>query len=123
MWVRGNVAIMSALLVTLAAISLADNVASPGAGRVAVGAVAGGRDHWPSGFSIAMAGGGIQGGRVLGETDPDGKEEPKNPIKVADLHSTVFECLGIDHKKINQTPIGRTVKFSEGDPVRALLDA
>jgi hypothetical protein len=70
-----------------------------------------------------LAGGGIRGGRVLGETDPDGKEEPKNPIKVADLHSTVLECLGIDHKKINQTPIGRTVKFSEGDPVRALLDA
>lgn len=83
----------------------------------------GGRDHWPSGFSIALAGGGIRGGRILGETDPDGKEEPKNPIKVSDLHSTVFECLGIDHKKINQTPIGRTVKFSEGDPVRALLDA
>ena len=38
MWVRGNMPIMSALLVTLAAISLADNVASPGAGRVAVGA-------------------------------------------------------------------------------------
>ncbi|MEI6324659.1 MAG: DUF1501 domain-containing protein [Gemmataceae bacterium] len=83
----------------------------------------GGRDHWPSGFSIALAGGGIQGGRIIGETDPEGKDEPKKQVKVADLHSTVFEALGIDHKKVNQTPIGRTVKFSEGDPVRALLDA
>jgi hypothetical protein len=84
---------------------------------------AGGRDHWPSGFSIALAGGGIHGGRVIGETDPEGKAEVKNPVRVPDLHATVFDALGIDYDKLNQTPIGRTVKFSEGKPVRELLDA
>lgn len=84
---------------------------------------AGGRDHWPSGFSIALAGGGIHGGRVIGETDPEGKAEVKNPVRVPELHATVFEAMGIDYEKLNQTPIGRTVKFSEGKPVRGLLDA
>src|SRR5262249_9904555 len=36
----------------------------------------GGRDHWPNGFSLALAGGGIRGGTVLGETDPEGVKEP-----------------------------------------------
>lgn len=82
---------------------------------------AGGRDHWPNGFSIAMAGGGIRGGQVVGETDPEGKKEPANPVYVGGLFATVFTALGIDHQKINQTPIGRTVKFSEGMPVDKLL--
>lgn len=82
---------------------------------------AGGRDHWPSGFSLAMAGGGIRGGQVIGETDPEAKEEPTGQVHVANLFATVFTALGIDYQKVNQTPIGRTVKFSEGTPIDKLL--
>lgn len=82
---------------------------------------AAGRDHWPNGFSLALAGGGIKGGRVIGATDPEGKKEPTQQVHVGDLHATVFSALGIDYQKINQTPIGRTVKFSEGNPIEALL--
>ena len=39
----------------------------------------GGRDHWPHGFSVAIAGGGIQGGRIIGETSPTPARRPKNP--------------------------------------------
>ncbi len=38
--------------------------------------LAGGRDHWPSGFSLALAGGGIRGGHAIGETDPEGVKDP-----------------------------------------------
>jgi uncharacterized protein (DUF1501 family) len=82
----------------------------------------GGRDHWPVGFSVALAGGGIRGGHVLGATDPDGKKKPTDPVTVGDLHATILTAVGIDPKKVNQTPIGRTVRFSEGTPVAALLD-
>ena len=41
--------------------------------------LAGGRDHWPNGFSLALAGGGIAGGRVVGETDPEGIKDPDQP--------------------------------------------
>ncbi|MFO0843861.1 MAG: DUF1501 domain-containing protein [Gemmataceae bacterium] len=82
---------------------------------------AGGRDHWPNGFSVALAGGGVRPGVVLGETDPDGKAGPKDPVAVGDLHATVLTAVGIDPAKLNQTPIGRTVRFAEGRPVAALL--
>ncbi len=82
---------------------------------------AGGRDHWPTGFSVALAGGGVRGGQVIGETDPEGKPEPANPVSVPDLTATLLTAVGIDPAKLSQTPIGRTVKFSEGAPVAALL--
>jgi hypothetical protein len=82
---------------------------------------AGGRDHWPNGFSVALAGGGLGGGRVLGATDPEGKEGPTDPVIVGDLHATILTAVGIDPHKVNQTPIGRTVRFSEGQPIASLL--
>jgi Protein of unknown function (DUF1501) len=82
---------------------------------------AGGRDHWPNGFSLAMAGGGIRGGIVVGATDPDAKAEPTDQMTVGDLHATALTAVGIDPTKVNQTPIGRTVKFAEGKPVKVLL--
>jgi uncharacterized protein (DUF1501 family) len=81
----------------------------------------GGRDHWPNGFSVALAGGGIRAGQVIGATDPEGKKDPTDPVTVGDLHATILTAVGIDPKKINQTPIGRTVRFAEGKPVEALL--
>ena len=90
-------------------------------GRTPIVNPAGGRDHWPNGFSMAIAGGGVRGGQVVGETDPEGKNEPANQVKVGDIHATVLKSLGIDHKKLNETPIGRTVKFSEGEPIKALV--
>jgi hypothetical protein len=82
---------------------------------------AGGRDHWPNGFSVALAGGGVRGGAVVGATDPGGKGDPTDPVTVGDLHATVLTAVGIDPAKLNQTPIGRTVKFAEGKPIKALL--
>lgn len=83
---------------------------------------AAGRDHWPTGFSVALAGCGIRGGTVIGATDPEGKEAtPRDPVTVGDLYATVLNAVGIEHAKIMQTKIGRTVPFSEGKPLRALL--
>jgi hypothetical protein len=73
------------------------------------------------GFTVALAGGGIRGGTVVGATDPDGKADPKNPVTVGSLHATALTAVGIDPTKLNQTPIGRTVKLAEGQPVEALL--
>jgi hypothetical protein len=82
-----------------------------------------GRDHWPTGFSIALAGGGIHGGRVIGATDPGGVREPTRPVSVGEVHATVQQALGLDPAKMLSTPIGRTVRLSEGQPIRDLLDA
>ncbi len=84
---------------------------------------AGGRDHWPMGFSVALAGGGLRGGQVIGATDPEGKPQPVAPVTVPDLHATILTAVGINPQKVNQTPIGRTIRFSEGRPVAALLES
>ncbi len=80
-----------------------------------------GRDHWTNGFSLALGGGGIHGGRVVGATDPEGTRDPVRPVAVADIHATVLRALGIDPRKVMTTPIGRTVRLSDGEPLRELL--
>lgn len=98
----------------------------------------GGRDHWPTGFSYALAGGGVKGGQVIGETNPDAAKDDKaamvmmagrggvekfvkGEVTVEDLSATLLHALGIEYDKLGQTPIGRTVKFSNGQPVKKLL--
>ncbi len=87
----------------------------------------GGRDHWPHGFSIAMAGGGIQGGRVVGETSPapeKGKKSLdtlKDPHPVEDVHATIFSAMGIEFEKELDTPVGRPMKICQGKPISGLM--
>jgi hypothetical protein len=83
----------------------------------------GGRDHWPTGFSVALAGGGIRGGQVIGATSSDGKPEPANPVSVGELYATILSSVGINPGKLNQTPIGRTVAFTDkGKPIAGLVE-
>jgi uncharacterized protein (DUF1501 family) len=82
----------------------------------------GGRDHWPNGFSCVVGGGGLHGGLVLGETDPENQNaKPQDPIEVPDLYATVLHTLGIEHDKEVMTPIGRPMTFSAGKPLARLL--
>ena len=81
----------------------------------------GGRDHWPTGFSVALAGGGIRGGLAVGETDPEGGARPSKPVWVENLHATLLTAAGIDSAKQNTSKTGRTLPYSQGSPIRALL--
>ncbi len=80
-----------------------------------------GRDHWPHNFTAAMAGGSLRGGVVVGESDPAGGKEPKDRQPVANLHATVLTALGINPEKLLRSPIGRTFRRSEGEPIKPLL--
>ena len=89
---------------------------------------AGGRDHWPHGFTAALAGGGIQGGRVVGETSPtpqlsetDRLADVANPRNVEDIHATVLAALGIDYEQEIETPIGRPMALCKGQVIKELL--
>jgi hypothetical protein len=81
----------------------------------------GGRDHWPNGFSVVLAGGGLRGGVTVGATDPEGRRDPTDPINIGDIHATVLSAVGIDPARMLNTPIGRTYRFSEGTPIRQLI--
>ncbi|MCP5519275.1 MAG: DUF1501 domain-containing protein [Verrucomicrobiales bacterium] len=81
-----------------------------------------GRDHWPHGFSVALAGGGVRGGQVLGATDPEGQErEPADPVGIADIHATIQHTLGLNPRRELITPVGRPIPLSEGRILRSLL--
>jgi hypothetical protein len=82
----------------------------------------GGRDHWPGGFSLAMAGGGLRGGLAIGQTDPEAIKDPVRPTTIEDVHATVLTALGLNPAKENTAPAtGRPIKLSAGRPIRELL--
>jgi uncharacterized protein (DUF1501 family) len=80
-----------------------------------------GRDHWPTGFSMLLAGGGFRRGYVHGATDPEGiKTDPANPVRVEDIHATVQHMLGINFEKEIKTPVGRPIALSDGKVIKEL---
>ena len=82
-----------------------------------------GRDHWPHGFSVLVAGGGLRRGLAVGSTDPAGERVPFDAgTKVADLHATLLMALGIDPREEVMSAVGRPIKLSEGEPIARLLD-
>jgi uncharacterized protein (DUF1501 family) len=89
---------------------------------------AGGRDHWPHGFCVAMAGCGIKGGALVGETSPDPKLDKKNRAAdlagsrpIEDVHATILAAIGIEYEKELITPIGRPLPISQGTPIGEVL--
>ena len=58
-----------------------------------------GRDHHPRCFSIWMAGAGIKGGQVHGETDEMSFNIVKDPVHVRDLHATLLHAMGLEHER------------------------
>lgn len=78
---------------------------------------ASGRDHWSSaGFAI-MAGAGVPGGHVLGETTADGGAVARDEYLSADIATTIYHKLGIPEDLIAQAPDGRPIRLIEGKPI------
>jgi hypothetical protein len=82
-----------------------------------------GRDHHIKGFSIWLAGGGIQGGITHGSTDDLGYNAVQDVVEVHDLHATMLYLLGIDHKKLTYKFQGRDFRLTDvhGNVVRKIL--
>ncbi len=72
-----------------------------------------GRDHHPFSFSMALAGGGIQGGQVYGETDEFGWGVKKDPVHINDLHATMLNQFGLDHLKLTYRFQGRDFRLTD----------
>ena len=68
---------------------------------------AGGRDHWPQCFSTTFAGGGVQGGRAIGASDPIGGVPADRPTQPGEIIASVFHSLGLDLHAEIPGPAGR----------------
>jgi hypothetical protein len=72
-----------------------------------------GRDHHPFAFSLWMAGGGVKGGQVIGETDEIGWHVVKDPIHINDFHATMLHLFGLDHTRLTYRFQGRDFRLTD----------
>jgi arylsulfatase A-like enzyme len=72
-----------------------------------------GRDHHIKGFSMWMAGGGVQGGITYGATDELGYNAEENVVHVHDLHATMLHLLGVDHRRLVYKFRGREFRLTD----------
>jgi len=68
---------------------------------------AGGRDHWPQVWTCYFAGGGVQGGRVVGASDEIGAYPAERPVDPAEVVATIYHSLGLDLETPLPGPAGR----------------
>jgi hypothetical protein len=82
-----------------------------------------GRDHHIRGFSLFMAGGGVQGGISYGNTDDLGYRAVDRPFHVHDLHATMLKLFGVDHKRLTYRFQGRDYRLTDiaGNVVQDIL--
>lgn len=79
-----------------------------------------GRDHHPRCFTMWMAGGGIKGGEVYGETDDFSYNIVKDPVHIRDFHATILHLLGIDHQRFSFRNQGLDLKLTGVEPARVI---
>jgi hypothetical protein len=83
-----------------------------------------GRDHHPKCFPIWMAGGGVKGGLVYGETDDFSYNIVDKPVHIHDLNATILHCLGIEHTRLTYKYQGLDMRLTgveEHAPVKEIL--
>ena len=82
----------------------------------------GDRDHYPNVFSAALAGGGVQGGRVVGSSDAKGAYPKDNPKSPQDVLATVYRHLGVDIDAHYEDNTGRPIRvLPSGQPISELF--
>ncbi|MEZ6141787.1 MAG: DUF1501 domain-containing protein [Zavarzinella sp.] len=92
-------------------------------GRTPMSEKGDGRDHNPTGFTMWMAGGGVKGGQVIGNTDDLGLHATEKRLHVHDLHATVLHMMGIDNMELVYKYKGRPERptLNEGEAYLPIL--
>jgi uncharacterized protein (DUF1501 family) len=80
-----------------------------------------GRNHWHWCWTGVLAGGGVRGGTVVGESDEWAGQVKSDPVYPADLSATVFHCMGIDPHSEVRDMLDRPMPLSEGTVIRKLF--
>lgn len=75
------------------------------------------RDHWPSCYTVLLAGGGVKRGFVYGQSDKNGAYPDRDPVPLGDLAATMFAALGIDPETELRDKLNRPLPAANGKPV------
>jgi hypothetical protein len=81
-----------------------------------------GRDHHPRCFTLWMAGGGVKGGTIYGETDDFSYNIVKDPVHIRDFHATVLHLLGFDHERFTYKFQGLDARLTGVEPCRVVKE-
>jgi len=81
----------------------------------------GGRDHWCNCYSVLLAGGGVQGGQVIGSSDKFGGYPKERPVHISDLAATIYHALGIAPRTQLHDIQGQLRFVCDGSPVDELF--
>src|SRR5262249_48162196 len=82
----------------------------------------GGRDHWTSCYTVLLAGAGIRGGTVHGESDAHAAYVKSNPAHVRAIGAAIYHSLGIDPEMPAHDHGGRPIPIAHGGrPLTAIL--
>jgi hypothetical protein len=92
-------------------------------GRTPMSESGNGRDHNPYGFTIFMAGGGVEGGIIYGRTDEIGLYAIENRAHIHDIHATILHLLGLDHELLTYVHNGRDERLTivAGEVITGIL--
>ena len=80
-----------------------------------------GRDHWGECSSTLLAGGGIRGGQVYGESDKHAAFPKSDPVDPVDIQATIYRCMGLDPREIMSDHLNRPHPLSAGRVLEQLL--
>ncbi|MFT5469407.1 MAG: hypothetical protein ACI8UO_004528 [Verrucomicrobiales bacterium] len=83
-----------------------------------------GRDHWPRVMGALLAGGGLNTGQIIGETDRGGAEASVRPVRVGEVFATLYKAAGLEPSKLNATDLsGRPLALVDPNdkPMRELI--
>jgi len=81
-----------------------------------------GRDHHPRCFTMWMAGGGVRGGTIYGETDDFSYNIVQDPVHIHDFHATVLKLLGFDHERFTYRFQGLDQRLTGVEPARVVKE-
>jgi uncharacterized protein (DUF1501 family) len=81
-----------------------------------------GRDHNPYGFCGWLAGGGVQGGQVIGATDEIGFRAVEDKVHVHDFHATILKLMGLDHEELSVNQNGLDMRLTDLHGYRDVYD-
>ncbi len=92
-------------------------------GRTPMSEQGNGRDHNPTGFTMWMAGGGVNGGKTIGVTDELGLRAVEDRMHVHDIHATILHALGLGHMDLTYNYKGRPERptVNEGSVMKKLF--
>ncbi|MCI0540968.1 MAG: DUF1501 domain-containing protein, partial [Verrucomicrobiales bacterium] len=82
-----------------------------------------GRDHYPDCYTMVMAGGGVKGGVMYGESEELGFSVAQDKVHVHDLQATILHLLGFDHERLTFRFQGRDYRLTDvfGEVVKGIL--